>query len=63
MLGLFAALTYVRLVIEYFHMVLPHGGFTATVYCDSKAALQRAQDIEFALSTRLALQSYIVCKL
>jgi ribonuclease HI len=47
MLGLFAALTYVRLVIEYYHMVLPHGGFTATVYCDSKAALQRAQDIEF----------------
>jgi hypothetical protein len=47
MLGLFAALTHVRLVIEYFHMVLPHGAFTATVYCDSKAALQRVQDIEF----------------
>jgi ribonuclease HI len=47
MLGLFVALTHVRLVIEYFHMVTSHDGFTATVYCDSKASLQRVQDIEF----------------
>jgi ribonuclease HI len=45
--GLFAALTHVRLVTEYFHMVQPHGGYTATVYCDSKAALQRVQNLEF----------------
>jgi hypothetical protein len=45
--GLFAALTHVRLVTEYFHMVPPQGGYTGTVYCDGNVALQRVQDLEF----------------
>jgi hypothetical protein len=45
--GLYASLTHVRLVTEYFHMVPPQGGYTATVYCNSKAALKRVQDLEF----------------
>ena len=45
--GLFAALTHVRLVIAYYHMVLPQGGMKITIYCDSKAALQRVQDLGY----------------
>jgi ribonuclease HI len=45
--GLFAALTHVRLAKEFFHMVLPQGGVQIIVYCDSKAALHRVQDLEF----------------
>ena len=45
--GLFAALTHIRLVTEYFQIVPPHGGFDIVIYCDSKAALQRVQDLEF----------------
>jgi hypothetical protein len=43
--GLFAALTYMRLAIAYYHMVLPKGGDKTHVYCDSKAALSRVQDL------------------
>ena len=47
MCSLFAALTHVCLVIEYYHMVLPRGGVQVTIYCDSKAALQRVQDLGY----------------
>jgi ribonuclease HI len=45
--GLFAALTHVRLIIEYYHMALPREGIRITIYCDSKAALQRVQDLGY----------------
>ena len=45
--GLFAALTHLCLIIAYYHMVLPRGGIKTTIYCDSKAALQRVQDMEY----------------
>ena len=47
MCGLFAAMTHVRLAIAYHHMTLPKGGIEAIVYCDSKAALQRVQDLGY----------------
>ena len=37
--GLLATLTHVRLVIGYFHMVLPRHGIQTIVYCNSKAAM------------------------
>jgi ribonuclease HI len=45
--GLFAALTYMRLTIAHYHIVLPREGVLALVYCNSKAALQRVQDLFF----------------
>ena len=43
--GIFAALTYLRLAMAYFQMVLPRGGVRTIIYCDSKAALLRVQDL------------------
>ena len=43
--GLFAALTYMRLTIAYYHIALPRDSVQALVYCNSKAALQRVQDL------------------
>jgi ribonuclease HI len=34
-----------RLTIAHYHIVLPQEGVQALVYCDSKAALQRVQDL------------------
>jgi ribonuclease HI/exonuclease III len=45
--GLFAALTYLRLAMAYYHMVIPRGGINVTIYCDSKAALMRVQDLAY----------------
>jgi ribonuclease HI len=45
--GRFAALTHLRLTPAYYHIVLPREGVQALVYCDSKAALQRVQDLFF----------------
>jgi hypothetical protein len=45
--SLFAALTHLRLIISYYHMVLPRGGIKTTVYCDSKAALQQVHDLKY----------------
>jgi ribonuclease HI len=47
MCGLFVALTHLRLIIAYYHMVIPRGGMQTTVFCYSKAALQRVQDLEY----------------
>ena len=45
--GLFAALTYMRLAMEHQHMTMPRGGVDVTIYCDSKAAIQRVQDLAY----------------
>jgi ribonuclease HI len=43
MCGLFAALTHLRLVVEYFH-IIPKETASCRIYCDSKAALARVDD-------------------
>jgi hypothetical protein len=43
MSGLFAALTHLRLVVEYFH-IIPKENASCRIYCDSKAALTRVVD-------------------
>jgi ribonuclease HI len=43
MCGLFAALTHLRLVVEYFHIVLSEKA-SCRIYCDSRAALARVDD-------------------
>ena len=46
--GLFAALTYVRLVMEYYDLKVTHlqDNFQCILYCDSTAAISRASDAE-----------------
>ena len=40
--GIFAAVTYIQLVKEFYHVVMqPKQGHKHTLYCDSKAALSR----------------------
>ena len=46
--GIFASLMYLRLVMAYFHVVVPQNGITCTVHCDSRAALQRVQNISYS---------------
>jgi ribonuclease HI len=41
--GLFAAITHLRLVVEYYHIVPPKNA-SCCIYCDSKAALARVAD-------------------
>jgi hypothetical protein len=43
MCGLFAALTHLRLIVEYSHIV-PSGKASCRIYCDSRAALARVVD-------------------
>jgi ribonuclease HI len=45
--GIFAALIYVQLVTTYHHIVPSHAKTLCTVYCDSKAALQRISDLSY----------------
>ena len=45
--GIFASLTYLHLIMAYFHMVVPKNGMTCTVHCDIRAALQRVQNISY----------------
>ena len=37
-----------RLVMAYFQVVVPQNGITCTVHCDSRAALQRVQNISYS---------------
>jgi hypothetical protein len=37
--GIFAAVTYIRLALAFYHVLRPKKGFMYTLYCDSKAAL------------------------
>ena len=41
--GLFAAVTHLRLVVEYYH-IIPNKNVSCRIYCDSKAALARVAD-------------------
>jgi ribonuclease HI len=41
--GLFAAITHLRLVVEYYH-IIPNKNVSCRIYCDSKAALARVVD-------------------
>jgi ribonuclease HI len=41
--GLFAAITHLRLVVEY-HAIIPNKNASCRIYCDSKAALARVAD-------------------
>jgi hypothetical protein len=43
--GVFAALTYLRLIIEYYKVKLPYA-FPVTLFCDSQAALCRLTQID-----------------
>jgi ribonuclease HI len=43
MCGIFAALTHLRLVVEYFHIVLREKA-SCRIYCDSRATLARVDD-------------------
>jgi hypothetical protein len=43
MCGLFATLTHLRLIVEYFHIVLREKA-SCRIYCDSRAALARVDD-------------------
>ena len=45
--GILAALTYLRLVIEHFRVVMPQRGLNCTVHCDSQAALRRVESLSF----------------
>ena len=45
--GIFAALTYLRLVTQYYHVVVPKMGTEHTLYCDSTAALSRISDLSY----------------
>lgn len=42
--GIFAAMTYLWLVVKFYHVVLLPKNASCCIYCDSKAALKRAQD-------------------
>ena len=44
--GLLASVTYLRLVIAYFHLVLPKV-IQCHIWCDSRAALRRVQDLTY----------------
>ena len=46
--GIYASLCYVQLVTQFFHLVLPRRGLVCTIYCDSKAALQRVRDLTYS---------------
>jgi ribonuclease HI len=46
--GIYASLCYVQLVTKFFHLVLPRRGLACTIYCDSKAALQRVRDLTYS---------------
>jgi ribonuclease HI len=46
--GIYAALCYVHMVTKYFLLVLPRRGMLCTIYCDSKAALQRVRDLTYS---------------
>jgi hypothetical protein len=41
--GLFAAVTHLRLVVEYYH-IIPNKNVSCRIFCDSKAALARVAD-------------------
>jgi ribonuclease HI len=41
--GLFAAITHLRLVVEYYH-IIPNKNVSCRIYCDSKADLARVVD-------------------
>jgi hypothetical protein len=43
MCGIFAALTHLRLIVEFFHIVLREKA-SCRIYCDSRAALARVDD-------------------
>jgi hypothetical protein len=45
--GMLASLTYLRLIIQYFHIVIPKQGFQCTVHFDSLAALNRVKDLTY----------------
>ena len=45
--GIFASLTYLRLVTQYFHLVTPRETL-CTLYCDSTAALQRVKALTYS---------------
>ena len=45
--GILAALTYLRLVIEYHQVVLPQRGLNCTIHCDSQAALSRVDNLSY----------------
>jgi hypothetical protein len=45
--GIFAAVTYIQLVKEFYHVVQPKQGHKHTLYCDSKAALSRVTNSYF----------------
>jgi ribonuclease HI len=46
--GVYAALCYTTLVKMFYHLVLPRKGMVCTVFCDSKAALQRIRDLSYS---------------
>jgi ribonuclease HI/exonuclease III len=46
--GIFAALAYLNLVSKYHHLVPNQARKQCTIYCDSKAALQRISDLSYA---------------
>jgi hypothetical protein len=41
--GIFAAITHLRLVVEYYH-IIPNKNVSCRIHCDSKAALARVVD-------------------
>jgi hypothetical protein len=45
--GIFAAVTDIQLVTEFYHVVQPKMGHKHTLYCDSKAALSRVTNSYF----------------
>ena len=45
--GIFAALTYLQLVKQYCHIVMPKTETLCTLYCDSKSTLLRISDISY----------------
>jgi ribonuclease HI len=46
--GIYAALVYLNLVTTYHHLVPNQARKKCTIYCDSKAALQRISDLSYA---------------
>ena len=45
--GIFAAVAYLNLVTKYYHIVPNQDKMLCTIYCDSKAALQRISDLSY----------------
>jgi hypothetical protein len=45
--SMLASLTYLHLIIQYFHIAAPKKGFQCTVHCDSLAALNQVKDLTY----------------